>query len=67
MLNWFAENAGTIVVSMGLAVLVALIIRGMVRDHKAGRNSCGNACSHCPMSKACRRRKVQQPKRMGSC
>ncbi len=38
---------GTIVVLAGLAVVVGLVIRGMVRDKKQGRSGCGGDCSHC--------------------
>ena len=57
MLNWLAENAGTIVITMALVIIVFLVIRGMVRDRRAGKSSCGNACAHCPMSIACHRNK----------
>ncbi|MDD3339018.1 MAG: FeoB-associated Cys-rich membrane protein [Lachnospiraceae bacterium] len=39
---------GTIVVGIGLAAIVALIIRKMVKDKKAGKSiQCGGDCSHC--------------------
>ena len=42
MLEWLAENIGTILITAGLIVIVALIIRSIVRDKKAeiGRASC---------------------------
>ncbi|MDE6888516.1 MAG: FeoB-associated Cys-rich membrane protein [Eubacterium sp.] len=38
---------GTIVVLAGLAVVVGLVIRGMIRDKKQGRSGCGGDCSRC--------------------
>ena len=60
MTGWITQNAGTIVITLMLALAVFLIIRGMVRDRRAGKGSCGNACSHCPMSAACRKKDLQQ-------
>lgn len=39
---------GTAIVIIGLGVVVALIIRSMVKDRKNGRSvSCGGDCSRC--------------------
>ncbi|MCC8136973.1 MAG: FeoB-associated Cys-rich membrane protein [Clostridiales bacterium] len=39
---------GTILVGGILVVIVALIIRSMVKDKKAGKSlQCGGDCSHC--------------------
>ena len=54
---WLSENLGTIVISLMLIVIVALIIKGMISDKKKGRSSCGCGCSQCPMSGACHRRR----------
>lgn len=43
---------GTVLVLIALGVIVALIIRSMIRNKKNGRSiSCGGDCSHC---KGCR-------------
>ena len=55
MALWLSENIGTIGVSLVLILIVALIIRGMIRDKKKGKSSCGCKCSHCPMSASCRK------------
>ena len=47
MLEWLAENIGTILITAGLIVIVALIIRSIVRDKKAGISSCGAKCGGC--------------------
>ncbi|MCD7762635.1 MAG: FeoB-associated Cys-rich membrane protein [Lachnospiraceae bacterium] len=39
---------GTIIVGGILVVVVALIIRSMIKDKKAGKSlQCGGDCSHC--------------------
>ena len=48
-----ANDMGTIIVLIVLAIIVALIIRSMVKDKKAGKSlQCGGDCSkcggHCP-------------------
>ena len=55
MLLWLSENIGTIAVSLVLILIVALIIRGMIRENKQGKSSCGCKCSHCPMGASCRK------------
>ena len=47
MLEWLASNLGTILISAGLFVIVALIIRLIVKDKKAGISSCGAKCGGC--------------------
>ena len=38
---------GTLIVGAILILIVGLIIRGIVRDKKSGKSSCGGDCSHC--------------------
>ncbi len=47
MLEWIASNIGTILITAGLIVIVALIIRSIVKDRKAGISSCGAKCGGC--------------------
>ena len=47
MLEWLTANLGTILITAGLIVIVALIIRSIVRDKKAGISSCGAKCGGC--------------------
>ena len=43
-----ANDMGTIIVIIVLAIIVALIIRSMVKDKKAGKSlQCGGDCSKC--------------------
>lgn len=42
-----AFDIGTVMVLAALCAVVALIIRGMIRDKKSGKSSCGGDCSRC--------------------
>ena len=43
-----ANDMGTIIVLIVLAIIVALIFRSMVKDKKAGKSlQCGGDCSKC--------------------
>ena len=55
MLKDIMDNAGTILISLALAGLVAWIICRMHKDRKQGKSSCGCNCGSCPMSGACHR------------
>ena len=53
MLDWFAANLGTILISLVLAVIVTLIVVYLLRQKKAGKSSCGAGCAHCAMHGQC--------------
>ena len=53
MFAWIAENIGTILVSAALILIVACIVRGLVKDKKKGKSSCGCNCAHCAMAGSC--------------
>ena len=53
MLDWFAANLGTILISLVLAVIVTLIVVYLLRQKKAGKSSCGANCAHCAMHGKC--------------
>ncbi len=57
MLNWITENLSTIIVSLVLILIVAAIIRKLVRDKKKGKSSCGCNCAHCAMAGSCHKPK----------
>ena len=38
---------GTLIVGAILVLIVGLIIKGIVRDKKSAKSSCGGDCSHC--------------------
>ena len=41
MFAWIAENIGTILITLALIALVALIVKTMAKDRKKGKTSCG--------------------------
>ena len=53
MAEWLNANGGTILVVLILAIVVALIVRTIVKDKKAGRSSCGAGCAGCAMKGSC--------------
>lgn len=53
MFQWIGDNAGTIIVSVLLAALVAGIVIRLRKDKKQGKSSCGCNCGSCPMAGAC--------------
>ena len=53
MMQMIAENAGTIVVTVGLIAMVAAIVVKLRRDRKRGKSSCGGNCGACPMAGKC--------------
>ena len=44
---------GTVLVLAVLLAVVGLIIRGMVKDRRQGKSSCGAGCAHCAMHGEC--------------
>ena len=53
MLDWFAANLGTILISLVLLVIVSLMVVYLLRQKKAGKSSCGANCAHCAMHGQC--------------
>ena len=47
MLTWLSANLINIVLIAVIALIVGLLIRGMIRDKKAGKSSCGGNCASC--------------------
>lgn len=42
------DEMGTVIVALILLAIVALIVRGMVKDKKAGKSiQCGGDCKNC--------------------
>ncbi len=48
---------GTVLVVLILLIIVALAVRSIVKDKKAGKSTCGNNCCKCPMSGQCHNHK----------
>lgn len=53
MFTWIYHNLATILVCAVLLLVVFLILRGMIRDRRAGKSLCGGSCASCPMGSAC--------------
>lgn len=53
MKMWITENAGTILIALALAAIVAAIIAKKVRNRKTGASACGCGCVNCAMSGIC--------------
>ena len=53
MLQWISANIGTILISLVLLAVVALIIRSMVHDKKQGKSSGGGNCAGWAACGAC--------------
>ena len=45
MADWFAHNWINLVLIAVIALACFLVIRGMIRDHKAGKHACGGNCA----------------------
>ena len=53
MLAWLAANFVNLVLILAVAALLGLIVRGMVRDRRAGKSSCGGSCADCGACHGC--------------
>ena len=53
MLAWLSANLINIVLIAALVLITGLAIRGMIRNKKAGKSSCGCSCSSCGGCSAC--------------
>ena len=56
MLQFLAENWGTLLVGVILAAVVALIIVKLRKKKKKGQTSCGCGCSNCPSADMCHKK-----------
>ena len=53
MLTWLSANLINIVLIAVIALIVGLLLRGMIRDRKAGKSSCGGSCASCGACGGC--------------
>ncbi len=53
MLAWLSANLVNIVLVAVIVLIVALLIRGMIRDRKAGKSACGGNCASCGACGGC--------------
>ena len=47
MISWLETNFGSMIVVLFLLGAVALIVRWLILDRKAGRHVCGGNCACC--------------------
>ena len=57
MLSWLTANIGTVLITLLLIAVVAVIVVKLRKDKKKGVSSCGGNCAHCAMSGACHQKK----------
>ena len=53
MLGWLSANLINILLVAVITAVVVLLIRGMIRDKKAGKSSCGGSCASCGACSSC--------------
>lgn len=53
MLSWLSDNLVNIALIAAIVVIVALLIRVMVRDRRAGKTPCGGNCASCGACHGC--------------
>ena len=53
MLAWLSANLINIALVAVLVLIVGLLLRGMIRDKKAGKSSCGCSCASCGACSGC--------------
>ena len=53
MFAWLSANLINILLVAVIALITGLLIRGMIRDKKAGKSSCGGNCASCGACGSC--------------
>ncbi len=53
MLGWLSANLINILLVAVIMAVVVLLIRGMIRDKKTGKSSCGGSCASCSACSSC--------------
>lgn len=56
MTEWLTANIANIIITAMLVIVVACIIRKLIRDRKHGISSCGGNCAHCSLGGTCHNR-----------
>lgn len=52
-MTFLINNIGTILTGAVLLIIVALVLRTMIRDKKTGKGGCGGSCGGCSNACAC--------------
>ncbi len=53
MLTWLSANLINFALIAVIVLVVAFLIRGMIRDRRAGKRSCGGNCAGCGACNGC--------------
>ena len=53
MISWLEANLASILVGLLLLSSIALVIRKLILDRRAGKHSCGCACDGCAGCSRC--------------
>jgi hypothetical protein len=56
MFDFLVNNAGTIIISAALLVILCFAVISIMKDKKKGKCSCGGNCGSCGMNCACRKK-----------
>ena len=54
MISWLETNYGSMIVVLFLLGAVALIVRRLILDRKAGKHICGGNCACCGACRGCK-------------
>ena len=52
-MQWLSENAGTLLISLGLIAMVIGIVHRLRADRRQGKSACGGNCGACAMHGCC--------------
>lgn len=53
MLTGITSHIADVVIIAVIALVVFFVVRGMIRDKKAGKSSCGGSCAGCGACASC--------------
>lgn len=61
MLDFLLANVTTIIICALLILMVAAIIKKLIKDHRLGKSSCGCSCDGCQMNGSCHNKDNKKP------
>lgn len=53
MFAFIAQNISTIIVAAALILIVALIVKHLIKNKRQGKSSCCSGCAHCALCDKC--------------
>ena len=54
MVSWLSANFVNIALIAAIVLVVTLLIRVMIRDHREGKAPCGGSCASCGACHGCK-------------